>query len=60
LLARAVYQGTHAPQVGIPAAPPRIIRVTDYVSVLRAFAANLTFLGHKGYSKRYPFSDAAF
>jgi hypothetical protein len=60
LLARAVYQGTDAAQVGVPAAAPRVVRVADDVSVLRAFAANFTFLGHKGYSKQNPFGDAAF
>jgi metal-dependent amidase/aminoacylase/carboxypeptidase family protein len=39
MLRRAVYQRVHALQVRIPTSPSRIVRVTDYVSKVRPFAA---------------------
>jgi hypothetical protein len=43
---RAFHHRLHAPQIGIPPPPPRIVCVTDYVPVVRRFAAKLTLQCH--------------
>jgi hypothetical protein len=52
LLARAVHQRANLAQIGIPTAAPGVVRMTDDISILRAFAANFTSLGHKGRSNQ--------
>ena len=34
------HSGANALQIGIPTAPPRIVRVADYVTEMRPFAAD--------------------
>jgi hypothetical protein len=46
VLSRAVHERADAPQIRIPAAPARIIRVTDHVAKVRHLAAQLTLHRH--------------
>jgi hypothetical protein len=46
LLPHARHDRAQALQVRIPPAAPRIIRVADYVSIVRRFAAELTLQCH--------------
>src|SRR3989442_1026243 len=47
LFAHAVQHRADALQVWIPAPPPRVIGVADDVAVMRRFAADFTFPGHR-------------
>src|SRR5947209_1883023 len=47
LFAPAVQHRADALQVWIPAPPPRVIGVADDVAVMRRFAADFTFPGHR-------------
>jgi hypothetical protein len=42
LLAGAIDKRAHVLEVGIPAAPSRIVRVADHIAKMRTFAAQLT------------------
>ena len=46
LLLHARHHRSHALQVRIPAAPPRVVRVADHISIMRRFAAELTLQCH--------------
>src|ERR1700686_1437418 len=46
VLPGAVHQRAHPPQIRIPAAPPRIVRVADHVAKVRHLAAQLTLHRH--------------
>jgi hypothetical protein len=54
VLARAIDNRADTLQVWIPAAAPGIVRVADYVAVVRGFAADFTLQCHDDYfdSKR--------
>src|SRR5437899_1724070 len=47
LFAHAIQHRADALQVWIPAPPPRVIGVADDVAVMRRFAADFTFPGHR-------------
>jgi len=42
----AVHHRADAPQVRVPPPPPRVVRVADYVAVVRRFAAQFTLRCH--------------
>jgi len=46
MLLHARNDRANAPQVRIPSAPPRVVRVADYVSIVRRFAAEFTLQCH--------------
>jgi hypothetical protein len=46
MLSCALYDRLHAPEIGIPPPPAGIVCVTDYISVVRRFAAKLTLQCH--------------
>ena len=48
--------GAHAAEIGIPAAPARVVRVADHIAKLRGFPAEFTLHGHKSFLLTYVFS----
>src|SRR5579859_212577 len=59
----AVHQRAHPPQIRIPPAPPRIVRVADHVPKVRHLAAQLTLHRHNVPSiplKKCPESSFSF
>src|SRR5467141_5284899 len=46
MLLHARNDRANAPQVRIPPAPPRVVRVADHVSIVRRFAAEFTLQCH--------------
>jgi hypothetical protein len=45
-LARALDEGMHAPQVGIPTAPRHIVCMTDVISIFGTFSAQVAGTSH--------------
>ena len=57
-LVGAVHAGAHRPEVDVPAATADVVGVTDFVSKLRPFAADIANLCHADDS-RNPDSEEA-
>ena len=58
-LVGAVYNGSHAAQVGIPASPGHVMRVADAIAMHGTFSADVTGTSHCSTSSDCSFDLAA-